>query len=199
MSYKLPVILGILLLVSCCTRKEVLDPELQTFHDESFFWVEYKVNGELFEYAQPRENHVLEQFEGPVFDFYNKGGEDLVATFRFKWDDDFYFGLHSTQGYFTNARKYKLNTALPLRDTIVLKDGCRLLSGTFSLNVDRIYYNASYPYSYDSFFVCFEGTAEKPGSGFVNIDGGRLTFQRNVVEKMKADDFRWFLYKYDGQ
>ena len=81
----------------------------------------------------------------------------------------------------------------------MLKDGCRLLSGTFSLNVDRIYYNASYPYSYDSFFVCFEGTAEKPGSGFVNIDGGRLTFQRNVVEKMKADDFRWFLYKYDGR
>ena len=182
MSYKLPVILGILLLVSCCTRKEVLDPELQTFHDEPFFWVEYKVNGELYEYAQPRENHVLEQFEGPVFDFYNKGGEDLVATFRFKWDDDFYFGLHSTQGYYTDARKYKLNTTLPLRDTIVLKDGCRLLSGTFSLNVDRIYYNASYPYSYDSFFVCFEGTAEKPGSGFVNIDGGRLTFQRNVVE-----------------
>ena len=199
MNYRIPVILTLLTLFSCGKKEEVLNPELKKYHNEPFFWMEYKIDGLLYEYRQPRENHALEKFSLPSFGFYNKGGEDLVATFRFKCDDDVYFGLHSTQGYFTNAKDYKFCPNLPLPDTLQLQDGYRLVTGKFSLNLDTVYYQASNPYCYDTFFVRFEGMAESPGDGEVDIKNGRLIFQRNIVEVMKANDFSMFLYKYSGR
>lgn len=190
MKNRLFILLCIVVAFCSCSKKNYLDPEVQQYAYEPFFDLFYTVDGKELNYNLFPGKKATETFTIPQFGFHEKAGE-VVAQLRFEWKDRVLLCLDSTHQYFVNNHSY------PISDACTFEiNGWKAVSGTYSLYLDNQYIYPNGSGAYSSFTVRFNCLAVNQDGTMKEISNGQLIFKRNVVNKMSAGDFAYYIYKY---